>query len=296
MKTKNGGLARRRSLMNLFYIPALLLFLIFVVYPFFEGIHISFTRWNGYSQNYTYIGLDNYLRFFQDARVWTAVKNTLIYGFGSTLIQNLLGLGYALLVNSAIRGRNVVRTVVYMPVMIASLIMGYIMYFIVQYDNGALNDILMFFGRAPVDWMADGGRAVLIITLINSFHYVGNNMVLYLAGLQSIPASYYEAANIDGATTWQKFRTITLPLLTPAMMSVVTLNIIGGLKMFDIIVALTNGGPGWASHSLSTLITNQYFKAQAAGYASTIGFLSFVLIMLISNLVMWYFGKKEVDM
>ena len=295
MKIKKGCLARQRSLMNLFYIPALLLFLFFVIYPFFEGIRISFTRWNGYSQKFTYIGFENYLRFFQDSRVWLAAKNTFIYGFGSTLIQTIFGLAYALLVNSAIRGRNIVRTVVYMPVMIASLIMGYIIYFIVQYNNGALNDIMILFGRPPVDWMSDGRRAVFIITVINSFQYVGNNMILYLAGLQCIPITYYEAAIIDGASSIQKFRAITLPLLIPAMMSVVTLNVIGGLKMFDIIVALTGGGPGWASHSLSTLIANQYFKGQVAGYAATIGFFSFILIMFMSNLVIWFFSKKEID-
>lgn len=293
--SQRGSLERQKAKMNLFYIPALMLFAVVVLYPLLDGVRISFTRWNGYSQNFSYIGFNNYIKFFTDGKIWIAFRNTFIYGFGSTLFQNILGLGYALLINSAIRGRNLVRTVVYLPVMISPLIMGYVMYFFVQYDNGALNDIMIMLGQQPVDWMADGNRAVLIITLITTLQYVGIDMILYLAGLQGIPTMYYEAAAIDGVGAFTAFKYITLPMLRPAIFSVITLNVIGGLKLFDIVVALTNGGPGWASHSLSTLISNQYFKAQNAGYAAVIGLLSFVSIMLVSSLVMAFFSKREVE-
>lgn len=287
---------RRKWITNIFYIPAILLFLFFVIYPFIEGIRISFTNWNGYSQQYKYVGMANYLKLFQDENILTALKNTLIYGVGSTIIQNILGLAYAILLNTKMKGRTLIRTVVYAPVMISGLVMGYIMYFLVQYDGGALNDILMALGVAPVDWLSDGNRAVIIMTLINSIQYVGISMVIYLAGLQNISSQYYEAAAIDGVTGWQQFRYITVPLLIPAISSSVTLNLIGGLKLFDVIQALTKGGPGYASHSLSTLVANQYFQATNAGYSATIGLFSFVLIMILSNIVTTYFNKKEVYM
>ncbi len=287
---------KTKHTMNLFYIPALLLFVALVVYPFTQGIRISFTNWNGYSQNYKYIGLDNYIRFFKDKNILLAVINTLIYGFGSTLIQNILGLAYALFLNTKFKGHSVVRTVIYMPVMIASLIMGYIMYFLVQYDGGAINDMLAMFGKAPVDWMAQGPRAILIMTLINILQFVGISMVIYLAGLQNISEMYYEAASIDGVNAWGKFKYITLPLLVPAISSAVIINLIGGLKLFDIIMALTAGGPGYATHSLSTMVTNVYFKGQHAGYSATIGIFTFIFIIIISNIIVRYFDKKEVEM
>lgn len=295
MKNHNLQNRLRQSQMNLFYIPALLLFCIFVIYPFIKGVFISTTNWNGYSQNYKNVGLKNYLRLFTDKNVRTALINTLIYGFGSTLLQNVLGLALALFLNSEFRGRSALRAVIYMPVMIAPLIMGYIMYFFFSYNRGALNDILMLFGAEKVDWMADGNRAVMLMTVVNSLQFVGISMVIYLAGLQNIPAMYYEAAALDGVSTFAQFRYITLPLLHPAVTSSVTVNLIGGLKLYDIISALTSGGPGYASHSLSTLIHRTYFGAENAGYAAAIGLFTFLLIMVISTIVTRLLATKEVE-
>ncbi|MDR0925312.1 MAG: sugar ABC transporter permease, partial [Hungatella sp.] len=280
---------QKKSAINLFYIPAVILFLVFVIYPFIQGIRLSFTNWNGYSQSMKFVGIKNYARLFQDANVKTALVNTLIYGVMSTVIQNILGLGYALFLNTKFKGRSIVRTVIYMPVMIAPLIMGYIMYFFFQYDGGAVNDILAALHMEPVDLLVHSGTAIRIIVLVNSLQFVGVAMVIYLAGLQNVPNMYYEAAMIDGATFWERFKHITIPLLMPAISSSTILNLIGGLKLFDLVMALTSGGPGFSTHSLSTLVTNQYFSAQSAGYASAIGIFSFLLIMIISNVVMGYF-------
>lgn len=287
---------KRAKVMNMFYIPAILLFCVFVIYPLGKGIFLSFTNWNGYSQTYKMVGIDNYVRMLTDSNVHRAFINTIIYGVGSTILQNVLGLGLALLLNQKFRGRAVTRTLVYLPVMIAPLIMGYIMYFFFSFDNGALNDIVRLFGQDAVDWLADGNRGVLILTLVNSLQFVGISMVIYLAGLQGIPDMYYEAAALDGVKTVSRFKYITLPLLMPAISSSITINLIGGLKLFDIIMALTSGGPGYDTHSLSTLVHRTYFGSENAGYASAIGLVSFVLIMIISNVVVKYLEKKEVDL
>lgn len=287
---------KRARMMNLFYIPALILFVVFVIFPFAKGIFLSFTNWNGYSQTYNMIGIDNYIRMLTEQNVHRAFINTIIYGVGSTVLQNVLGLALALLLNQKFRGRAATRTLVYLPVMIAPLIMGYIMYFFFSYDNGALNDVIGLFGAAPVDWLSNGTTGVIIMTLVNSLQFVGISMVIYLAGLQGIPDMYYEAASLDGVRPGQRFRYITLPLLTPAISSSVTINLIGGLKLFDIIMALTSGGPGYDTHSLSTLVHRTYFGSENAGYASAIGLVSFVLIMVLGNLVVKYLEKKEVDL
>lgn len=285
---------KRNKKLDLFYIPAILLFLIFVVYPFINGIYLSFTNWNGYSEKFKMIGFDNYVRMLTDETVLTAFRNTLIYGIGSTIIQNVLGILLAVFLNQNFKGKGIVRTIIYLPVMIAPLIMGYIMYFFFTYNNGAINDVLGLFHVAPVDWLADGDRSIIILTLINSLQFVGISMVIYLAGLQNISAMYYEASSIDGASTIQKFFKITLPLLTPAITSSVTINLIGGLKLFDVISALTSGGPGYETHSVSTLIHRLYFGGERAGYASAVGLVFFVFIMIISNVVVKNLEKKQV--
>ena len=281
--------------MNLFYVPALALMLFFIAFPLFNGLRLSFYSWNGYSQNMRFVGIDNYVDMLSDRSMKTVFLNTLLYGFGSTILQNVLGLATALLVDSRFKGHTVVRTFIYLPIMISGLIMGYIMYYFLQYDGGILNEILGWFGKEPVDWLADSGRARIIILLVNSVQYYGNAMVLYLAGLQSIPELYYEAANVDGASAFQRFRYVTMPLLIPAITSAVIVNLIGSLKLNDVIVSLTNGGPGHGTHSLSTFITLNYFRLEKAGYASAIGVFMFAFIMLVSTVTNRYFRKKEVE-
>ena len=171
----------------------------------------------------------------------------------------------------------------------------YIMYFFLAYNHGILNDIVGLFGIPTQDWLSSPFYAVLFITVVNSWQYVGNSMVMYLAGLQNIPTMYYEAAAVDGVSIWQCFTRITLPLLMPSIQTSVVTNLIGSLKLYDVIIALTNGGPGFSSHSLATYITNRYFSAEKAGYAAAVGVFTFIFIMVISNVLNRYFAKKEVQ-
>ena len=281
---------------DLLYLPALILLAMFVVYPMLSGVQISFTNWNGYSAKYKYVGLANYVRMFQDKMFYTALKNTVIYGVGSTTLQTVIGVLYALLLQKKFHGQTLARVIIYLPAMIASLIMGYICYFLVQYNNGALNDVMKLFGAEPVDWMADGSRAVWIIVVINALQFVGKTMIVMIAGLQGIPELYHEAAEIDGASYVQRLWYITLPLLLPAITTSVVLNLIGGLKLFGIILATTSGGPGYSSHSLSTLINYLYFQNQIAGYSAAVGIFMFLFIMFISTFVRGYLERKAASL
>jgi raffinose/stachyose/melibiose transport system permease protein len=281
-------------MLNVMYVPALFLFCLFIFYPFIEGIRISFTNWDGYSQEFSWIGLENYKRMFEDSRIHTVVVNTLIYGIGSTLFQNIVGLGYALLLNLRIRTRTVTRTIIYLPVIISPLIMGYIWYFFFQFQGGALNDIVLLFQDQPVNLLASTTLNVWLITLVNTYQYLGISMVIYLAGLQAIPRDYYEAASIDGASALARFKHVTFPLLAPAVTVAVVMNLIGGLKLFDVIVAMTNGGPGYASASLSTMMYQLYFARQDAGLAAGLGNLMFLLITLVSITTLFYLRRREI--
>lgn len=295
MSKKMKKFLNSSTMLNLMYIPALILFIIFIFYPFIKGIMISFTNWDGYSLTYDWVGLEKYKSIFSDRKVILAIKNTFIYGVGSTVFQNLIGLLYALFLDREIKGRGIVRTIVYLPAIMSPLIMGYIWYFFFQYSGGALNDILILFKKAPMDWLAEGPRAVKFITVVNTYQFLGVAMIIYLAGLQSIPKMFYEAAEIDGASKWAKFTKITIPFLMPAITTSFVINIIGGLKLFDVIIALTNGGPGYASQSLSTMIYNLYFGRQDAGYAAALGILMFVIICIFSIITLRYFRRKEID-
>jgi raffinose/stachyose/melibiose transport system permease protein len=285
---------KQRKIINIFYIPALILFAVFVLYPLISGIRISFTNWNGFSPNYSYVGVRNYERLISDKAFWVALRNTLIYGFGSTFFQQILGLAFALFLNAKFRGRGAIRTIIYLPVMVAPLIMGYMMYFLLNY-RGALNDVVQLFGMEPVDWLAGSLTSVAIMTGVNTIQFAGVSMVIYLAGLQNIPAMYYEASSIDGVNQWGQFKHITLPLLWPAITSSIMINIIGGLKLFDIILALVGRSPT-GSHSLSSYAPYFYFNQENAGYAAVVGLTSFLLIMIVSLALMRVLSRREVDM
>ncbi|OPA81051.1 glycerol-3-phosphate ABC transporter permease [Paenibacillus selenitireducens] len=280
---------------NVLYVPALLLFVVFIFYPFYKGIQVSFTNWDGYSQESKWLGLDNYRRLFTDPDISNVIKNTFIYGLGSALLQNIIGLAYALFLNQHIKMKGLTRTIIYMPAIISPLIMGYIWYFFFQYNGGAINDIVLLFAKDPVNLLGSPGVNVWIITFVNTYQYLGIAMVIFLAGLQVIPKDYYEAAKIDGAHAFSRFQHITWPLLAPAVTISIVLNVIGGLKLFDVITAMTNSGPGYASASLSTLMYQLYFGRQDAGYAAAVGNLMFVIISVISLAVLFYLRRREVE-
>lgn len=281
--------------MNFLYIPALAVMVFFIIYPLLRGAYISLFQWNGYSQNMKFIGLKNYLSLFSDKKFVTSFLNTLLYGFGSALLQNIAGLALALLVDRKFKTNNLLRTIVYLPVMISGLVMGYIMYMFLQYNHGVLNEVLAWFHIEPINWLKDANRGKIFITLINSWQYVGMAMIVYLAGLQNIPTMYLEAASLDGGSWWDVFWHVTLPLLVPAMTTAVVTNVIGGLKLNDVVISLTNGGPANKTHSLSTFISYNYFEMEKAGYASAIGIFMFLFIYLVSTLLTNFFKKREVQ-
>ena len=295
-RSKVAKLINSPCALNILYVPALLMFSVFIFIPFIQGISISFMEWDGFSANYAWVGINKYIAVFTDPNFLTVVKNTLIYGLGSTLFQNVAGLMFALLLDQKLYGEKLVRTLVYLPAIVSALIMGYIWYFFFSYDYGAINDIIMIFGREKVDWLSSADRSVWIITGVNTFQYLGVSMIIYLAGIQNISKDYYEAADIDGASAISRFRRITIPLLMPAITVSIVLNLIGGLKLFDVITAMTGGGPGYESASISTMMQQMYFSRMDAGYAAAQGNIMFIIIAVISIRTLLFLRSKEVEM
>jgi len=231
---------------------------------------------------------------FTDRNIKHVVINTFVYAFGSTIFQNLFGLCFALLLDRKIRGKNVARAVIYLPILVSGLIMGYIWYFLFKL-GGSVNEVIVLLGKAPINFLSLGDPTVYLITAVNVFQYAGLCMIIYLAGLQTITRDYYEAASIDGAGGFAMLRKITLPLLMPSITINVVLNLIGGMKLFDVIIAMTNGGPGYTTQSLSTMMYQLYFASYDAGYAAALGNFMFVLITIIGITTLIMLRKREVE-
>lgn len=290
-----GRVMRRGRSANLLYLPVLALFAVFTVYPLVRGAALSFTNWDGYTPSQDFVGMANYLRLLTDPTFHTVLLNTLVYGVGSTLIQQVLGLALAVALDRPSRLRSAARALIYLPVLVSPVIMGTMYYLLFQYNNGTFNDIMTALGQQRAAWLSDPGWATVIIVVVNSLQFTGISMVIYLAGLQSIPGEYYEASSLDGATKWKQFTHITVPLLQPAFAASIVLNLIGGLKLFDIIKVLTAGGPGYSTNSVSTLISVSYFDDQSAGYASAMGVVLFLLILVVSLAVNSVLNRRSLE-
>lgn len=261
-------------------LPAFLLFAIFFVYPLLKGIGMSLTDWDGMGSA-NFIGLQNFAAFFSDQRAVHDIRTTLIFAVCSALGLNIVGLCYALLMNSRFRGQSIARVIIYLPAIISPLIMGYIWYFLLQPGRGYLHYAFEQIGLPDLtgSWMGSYGTIMLVLVLVNVWQYSGMTMIIYLAGLQSVPAELTEAARIDGANGWQCFWYVTVPLLRPAVRINVITNIIGSLSVFDIIMSLTGGGPGYSTESLSIYIMRMCYGSKT-GYSTAVALILFFIILI----------------
>lgn len=261
-------------------LPAFLLFALFFVYPLLKGIGMSLTDWDGMGTA-TFIGLQNFIDFFSDERAIHDIGTTLIFAVFSAFLLNVTGLCYALLMNSRFRGQSIARVIIYLPAIISPLIMGYIWYFLLQPGRGYLHYAFLQLGLPDLtaSWMGSYRTIMLVLILVNVWQYSGMTMIIYLAGLQAIPAELTEAARIDGAGRWQCFRNITVPLLKPSVRINVVTNIIGSLSVFDIIMSLTQGGPGYSTESLSIYIMRMCYGSKT-GYSTAVALILFLIILV----------------
>lgn len=261
-------------------VPAALLFIIFMFLPIIFSVVLSLTNWNGYSSP-QFIGFSNFIRILGDVRAKNAVENSVVFALLSVPLLNLLGLGYALLLDTKFKGANIVKTIVYIPAVISPLIMGYLWMFVLQERHGVIKTIYEMFGHADqyVNLLGNYGLALFVIIIINAFQFVGLTMTIYLAGLQNIPQDLYESSSIDGANKWQQFRDITIPMLGPSILINVVTNIIGSLAIFDLVVSLTGGGPGYATETISLYIYRMSYSG-FKGYASSLSLITFVIILI----------------
>lgn len=276
-------------------LPAFALFAVFFLFPLIKGIGMSLTDWDGISKA-SFNGIDNFKNFFRDERAINNIKNTVLFALGSAPLLNLVGLAYALLMNGRFRGKGIARMIIYLPAIISPLIMGYIWYLLLQPGRGFIFHFLDQMGKSSWfgNWLGSYGVAMLVLILVNVWQYAGMTMVIYLAGLQAIPEELYEAAKVDGASFTKRLSHITLPLLIPAIRINVVTNIIGSLSVFDIVMSLTGGGPGYATETLSIYIMRMSYGSRT-GYSTAVAIIMFFIILIPVLISMWLTRTKSTD-
>ncbi len=281
----------------LFVLPAFIAYTLVTVYPLVQTLWLSFTNWDGYSmQNLDFVGLENYLNLFNDRGMKDALKNTCLYAVVFPLIVTLFAIPLSLVLNSKMRTRNLQRAVFFFPSVPSAIILGYLwMYLLSPTNTGIINKFLGWFHIKPVLWLADPQWAMFSIILVGVWSAVGWHACIYLAQLQSIPGEYYEAATIDGAGAWQKFRYITFPMLSSAMTVSVMLLLVNALKIYDLPFALTKGGPGTSTTMISQIIIKVGFVEKNYGKATAMSAVFFVFIMTASIIQLKLMKKREVE-
>lgn len=273
------AMKRRSPYPGWFFLPAAIIYGILFLLPTVASLYFSLTRWNLFSS--TFIGFDNFAQFLREPFLIKGLVNTVIYAVVTSGLKVILGLLLAVLLTSQIAARGYLRSVVFFPVLVSTVGVGITFTVLMHPTNGMINEGLALLGIKGPGWLVDPNLALFSVALVDVWKGVGLATVIYIAGIVAIPKDYYEAARIDGATRLQNFFYVTLPLCRPATVTVITLSFIGGLRTFDLIWAMTRGGPGFASDTVASVIYKQY---QAGFYGlSTAG--NVVLFILIAVLV-----------
>jgi raffinose/stachyose/melibiose transport system permease protein len=287
---------RKRVEIALFCTPALALYIGFVIVPMGMAIFYSPFKWNGLEPLDNFVGLDNYRRALSDPVFQGAVWHNLLFIILSLAIQLPIGLGLALLVNRRIRGRTLLRTILFAPYVISEVVAAVAWLLILQPD-GPVDSILrsVGLGRFVQLWLADGNLVIYTLFVVITWKYIGFAIILFLAGLQGIPRELMEAAAIDGASPWKVTRHITLPLLGSTIRTWIFLSIIGSLQLFDLIWIMTLGGPAGASNTMVTYIIERGFIRSQFGYGSAVAVILFIIAFAFALLYQRFVLRRDIE-
>ena len=274
-------------------LPALLVFVTFFILPLIFTAKYSFYSWTNFSQEITFNGLENYRKIFDDPILAKGIKNTLIFAFVTVTVQSLISLPVSVFLNSKIKGSNIYRAIYFAPAVLSTLVVGYLWkYLMSSSDDGFINQVLTGMGFEKVNFLGNAQIALFAIITISVWQWFGWSMVIYLGSLQSISEELYEAASVDGANGLQKFWHITIPGLAPAIKINFVTSTISGLKIFDLILATTNGGPAHQTETILSLMFSKFSDGNY-GYASAFGMVFLLVSMLVAAVMLGVFKKWE---
>ena len=273
----------------------LAVFAVFVIWPLASSFYYSFTNWNGFNPNYDFVGLTNFQKIYTDKLFYQAAINTALWMIAAILLPTALGLGLALLIDSRVPGSAAFKSIFYLPICLSAVVVGQIWVWIYQPDWGLLNTVLEAVSgeRSRFAWLAKPDTALWSVIVAWSWQQTGLSMVIFLAGLTTIPEDLLEVCEIEGATMAQRVRLVVIPLLAPATVVVIALSVINSLKGFDILYIMTGGGPFNSSDTLAMHMYNESFKKYLMGYGSAI---SVVLFLIALTIIRIYFRQlRKVD-
>ncbi|GAA3808343.1 carbohydrate ABC transporter permease [Cellulomonas soli] len=298
-RTLTPGPSRRRrrnrvSSVWWFVLPAAAFYIFAVIVPSVRGASFAFTDWNGISPTKNWVGLEQFQTIFSDPYGSVAIRNTLLIAVAVTIIQNVIGLLIALGVNSRIKSRGILRVLIFAPVVVTSIAVGFLWKNLFAPDGG-INEILRAVGLDGLaqNWLGDADIAIWAIIVVVIWQFSGYSMVIFLAGLQGVPEEVLEAAALDGAGPVRRFWSVVRPMLAPAITINLMLSIIGGFKLFDQVFAMTKGGPGGATNTISTLIYQNAFQLGKFGYGAALAVLLTILVAIAASIQYRLLSKQE---
>lgn len=278
----------------IFLLPALILFSLFTAYPLVKTVVMSVYEWDGYSQHKLFVGFDHFIRVFQDKVFWLGMRNVFIFALAAFLIMNPIALLLAILVSGKTKGSRVYGIVYYLPVMLSGIVVGFVWSWMFNTDYGLINTLLekIGLGAWTQDWLNKPTQALIAITIASIWQGIGGSFILFWAGLQNIPADFYESADLEGASFFNKLRYITLPSITQIMTVVIILTAVGAVNTYQIVISLTRGGPAGATTVPIKYIFDMAQEYGKFGYATAMSVVM-GLILLIFSLIRMYSTKRE---
>jgi multiple sugar transport system permease protein/sn-glycerol 3-phosphate transport system permease protein len=272
--------------------PNLFLFGVFTFWPLFYNAYLSFVNWNFLRPTKRWVWFDNYIDVFSSSQFWVIVGNTIIFSVASVGLTLLIGLGLALLLNQPLRGRNAARAILFAPVIISGAAIAIVWSYIYDPRYGLLAQLLGFVGIRSPDWLVDPVWAMPAVIIVYVWQNLGYAVVIYLAGLQGIPRELYEAARVDGAGPWDRFRHVTLPGLSPIAFFLSVTSILACFQAFDIIKVLTDGGPANATNTLIYHLYELGFVSYEAGNAGVIAMVLFFIMLILTLFQIRYLERQ----
>jgi multiple sugar transport system permease protein len=288
--------SRRRRLLiaYTFMLPSLIVMAVFMFYPLIWAAVLSLTNYSFFGAS-KFIGLGNYTHLVHDPQFWGDLWNTIYYAAVTTPVSVVLALGLALLLNRrGLPARGLLRAAIFLPAVVSLAVAAIPFRLLFTPSIGLITYWLAALGFHTTDWLDSTTWAMPAVIIVGIWKNVGFYMVIYIAGLQTIPPEYYEAARIDGASGWQRFRSITVPLLSNTTMFVTIISLIASFQAFDQIFVMTQGGPAFSTETLVMLIYRQGFQNFQMGYASAIGYVLVLIILVFSLLQMRYFNRRAI--
>jgi len=275
-----------------FLAPAALIFAAFIIFPVLFSFYLSLTRWNLLEPRKAFVGLENYLTLLRDPVFSRALLNTLYFAAGSIPLSMVLALAVALLLNQKVRGMAAYRVAYFSPMVTSTVAIAVVWMWIFDPYNGVANYALSLVGVPPLRWLFDPGWAMPALIIMRVWQTLGYNVVVYLAGLQNVPETYYEAARIDGASPWSLFRSITLPLLSPSTFFILVMSIISSFQVFAQIHVMTQGGPLQSTTVIVYYIYQHAFEGYRMGYSSAMAFVLFAVIFSLTLVQMKWVQRR----